>query len=173
MKRVLVIGCSAAGKSTLARQLGEKLGVEVIHLDQHLWKPGCQLLPREQEHEIIRPMIDKPQWVMDGNYTESLPQRLGAADTVVLVDFPRLQCLARALKRLARFTGRTRPDMGGDCTERLNLAFLKWIWQYPHKERPVLLDLIRQHAPHAELITLRSQPEIDRWLDLLPEPNSS
>jgi adenylate kinase family enzyme len=40
MKRVLIIGSGGAGKSTLARTLGERLGIEVIHLDVHFWKPG-------------------------------------------------------------------------------------------------------------------------------------
>ena len=39
-RRILVIGAGGSGKSTLASRLGETLGVEVIHLDQHYWKSG-------------------------------------------------------------------------------------------------------------------------------------
>jgi adenylate kinase family enzyme len=165
MQRVAVIGCSAAGKSTLARQLGEKTALDVIYLDQLFWKKGCKLTPPDQEDAILQPLLHKSKWVMDGNYTESLPQRLRAADTVVLVDFSRLRCLARAMKRLIHFKGKARPEMSADCPEQLNFKFLKWIWQYPHKERPVLIELIRAYGYHANLITLRTQREIDRWLD--------
>jgi len=33
MRRVAVIGCSGAGKTTLARALGRSLGIEVVHGD--------------------------------------------------------------------------------------------------------------------------------------------
>ncbi len=35
MRRVAVIGCGGAGKTTLARRLGEALGSPVIHGDLH------------------------------------------------------------------------------------------------------------------------------------------
>ncbi len=38
MKRVMVIGCCGAGKSTFSKKLGEHTNLEVIHLDQHYWK---------------------------------------------------------------------------------------------------------------------------------------
>ena len=38
MERILIIGCSGSGKSRLARQLGQKLGLPVVHLDQLWWK---------------------------------------------------------------------------------------------------------------------------------------
>ena len=48
MERILVIGCPGAGKSTLSRQLGEKLGLPVIHLDRLFWKPGWVESTREE-----------------------------------------------------------------------------------------------------------------------------
>ena len=40
MERVMIIGCGGAGKSTLARKLGEKTGLPIVHLDQIWWSPG-------------------------------------------------------------------------------------------------------------------------------------
>ena len=37
MQRVAIIGSCGAGKSTLAKSLGEKLDLPVIHLDAHYW----------------------------------------------------------------------------------------------------------------------------------------
>src|SRR4051812_38243430 len=114
MERVLVIGCSGGGKSTVARRLGELLGVEVIHLDKVLWKPGCKLVGPHEEPGEIEDLLERPRWVIDGNYTASLPMRLMRADTVVVVDFPRVVCLGRVMKRLWQHWGRTRPDMGAN-----------------------------------------------------------
>ncbi|MGI4789951.1 MAG: hypothetical protein ACRYFS_14005 [Janthinobacterium lividum] len=46
MKRAAVIGPGGAGKSTLARQMGEKLALPVVHLDVVYWHEGCGLLAR-------------------------------------------------------------------------------------------------------------------------------
>ena len=48
MRRIAIIGAGGAGKSTLARQLGEVLGIEVIHLDALFWKPGWVDTPRDE-----------------------------------------------------------------------------------------------------------------------------
>jgi adenylate kinase family enzyme len=83
---------------------------------------------------------------------------------VVFVDFPRWVCLVRAMKRLAKWSGRTRPDMGQGCPEAFNWEFLKWIWRYPREERPVLLQQIREHGRHLEIVSMGSQREVDRFL---------
>ena len=40
MRRVLVIGCPGAGKSTLTRALAETLGLPAVYLDRLWWKSG-------------------------------------------------------------------------------------------------------------------------------------
>src|SRR5262249_31329751 len=135
-------------------------------LDKLLWKPGCQLTPPEQEPNELREVLDRPRWILDGNYTASLPQRLQVADTVVVIDFHRLRCMAGALKRLLKFRCRTRPDMGAGCPERLDFAFLKWIWDYPNKERKTLLSHVRNFGPHTHVIYLRKPAEVERFLSL-------
>jgi adenylate kinase family enzyme len=164
MDRVVIIGCSAGGKSTIARDLSDILGIEVIHLDKVLWKPGCRLSDPQEEPDALRELLGRPRWIMDGNYTASLAMRLSDADTVVFIDFSRWRCLARAIKRLFRFRGKTRPDMGANCPEQLNLDFLRWIWNYPHSERLELLRHLREHGSHTTIVQLRSPKEVERWL---------
>ncbi len=40
MDRIVIIGCSAGGKSTIARELSQILGIDVIHLLRHLREHG-------------------------------------------------------------------------------------------------------------------------------------
>jgi adenylate kinase family enzyme len=166
MNRILVIGSSAAGKSTVAREISELLGVELIHLDKELWKPGCRLSNPDEEREVVARLLElRDRWVMDGNYTESLKMRLERADSVVWVDFSRPRCLLRAMRRLLQFRGRTRPDMGAGCPEEFNLHFIKWIWRYPHDERPKLDRLVAAHGPHVTVHHLRNPRHVRDFLE--------
>src|SRR5690606_37268782 len=40
MQRIVILGCSGTGKSTLAQAIGARLGLPVVHLDSLFWKPG-------------------------------------------------------------------------------------------------------------------------------------
>ncbi len=52
MKRVVIIGPGASGKSILARQLGQITGLPVIELDKVFWQPGLVDTPRDQWVEL-------------------------------------------------------------------------------------------------------------------------
>jgi len=41
-RRILVLGCGGAGKSTLAVELGRVAGLPVVHLDRLFWLPGWE-----------------------------------------------------------------------------------------------------------------------------------
>ncbi len=134
MQNVLVFGSSGAGKSTFARQLGERLGIEAIHLDAAFWKPGWVESNDEEFREKVAALAARDRWVMDGNYSRTLDLRLPKTDTIIYLDIPRHVCVWRVAKRVGRTYGRSRADLGEGCPEKLDLAFLKWVWDYP-KER--------------------------------------
>ena len=79
---------------------------------------------------------------MDGNYLRTLPRRLERCDAVLFLDYPRRLCLFRALRRILRWRGRTRPDMAEGCPERLDPAFIRWIWDFHRTQRPRVLELL-------------------------------
>ena len=82
MERIMIIGCGGSGKSPLARQLGEKTGLPVIHLDQIFWSPGnWNHLERDAFDELLRQELEKPQWIMDGNFDRTMPARIAKCDT--------------------------------------------------------------------------------------------
>ena len=90
MERIVIIGCGGAGKSTLARQLGEKLRIPVVHLDKLFWRPGWVQVPKEEFDALLRAELAKEKWIMDGNFDRTIPERLARCDTVIYLDFSRL-----------------------------------------------------------------------------------
>ncbi|MGH9842177.1 MAG: hypothetical protein ACREEM_25785 [Blastocatellia bacterium] len=111
MRKVLVIGSGGAGKSTFAKCLGERLHIEVIHLDMLYWNPGWIETPKAEWLRAVEELVKRDAWIMDGNYSGTLDLRLKACDTVIFLDLPRLTCLWRVLKRVVQYRGRRRPDM--------------------------------------------------------------
>ena len=142
MRRVLVLGCPGAGKSTLARSLGEALSLPVVHLDKLWWKSGWINRTEGEFDALLDAVLLGEEWVIDGNYLRTLPRRLERCDAVVLLDYPRQVCLFRALRRILSWRGRTRPDMAADCPERLDGEFVRWIWEFHRTQRPQVLELL-------------------------------
>jgi adenylate kinase family enzyme len=167
MKRILVIGSGGAGKSTFARKLGGMLGLEVLHLDKFYWKSGWIEPPKQEWQHIVRQLLERETWVMDGNYSGTLARRIEACDTIIFLDLSRRTCMWRVCKRALQYFGTSRPDMAQGCHERLSLQFLAWLWSYPTRSRPKVLELLRAHHHNKRIIHLRSQREIDAFLNTL------
>lgn len=169
MKRVLVIGGSGAGKSTLATALAEKTGLPLIHMDVVFWKPGWVETPDDEFVPRIEELAAKDAWIMEGNFSRTFPIRMPRADTIIMVTRPRWLCLLRAIWRSIKYFGRTRPDLGDGCPERLDLEFYKWIWNFPIRSVPKNLYAMASLGAHAEHVFIRSDREAAEYLESVGE----
>ncbi|MCP4323325.1 MAG: DNA topology modulation protein [Alteromonadales bacterium] len=140
MKKVAIIGSGGSGKSTFSILLGKELDLPVYHLDKLYWKPGWSKTPNDQWSEIQKSLCKNDSWIIDGNYKSTLDIRLEACDTVIFLDVNRFKCIYRAIKRT--LTSNTRPDMAEGCEERFDMEFIKFLWDYPNKTRPIVMDKI-------------------------------
>lgn len=165
MNKIILIGSGGSGKSTLAKRLGEKLNKEVYHLDALFWKPNWVGVSRDEQIEVQNELVQKEEWIIDGNYGGTMDIRLHAADTIIFLDINRVICVYRAFKRMVKYRNKTRPDMGAGCPERLDFNFLKWIWDYPKKKRPEIVQRLDQLANEKNVIVLKSPKEVQLFLD--------
>ncbi|MBO5079031.1 MAG: DNA topology modulation protein [Oscillospiraceae bacterium] len=166
MQRIVIIGCGGAGKSTLSRQLGEKLNIPVVHLDKLFWKPGWMEMPKDEFDILHDQEISKDQWIIDGNFNRTMPERIARCDTVIYLDFSRFACLWGVAKRVLTTYGTVRPDMGEGCPERLDMDFLKWVWNYNRNKREKNYQLLNQ-ATHARIIVLKNRHQVKEFLKAL------
>ena len=104
MRRVIVIGCGSARKSTLARRLAVRL------------------------------------------------------------QLPRAVCLRRALLRMLRNHGRIRPGLPLGCPERLDVEFVRYIWDFPHTHRQRIVTAIERFGRHLRVVGLRGDRDADDFL---------
>ncbi|HET9364546.1 MAG TPA: adenylate kinase [Candidatus Angelobacter sp.] len=149
MKRVVILGRGAAGKSTFARRLGEITKLPVIELDKLFWQPGLVPTSRDQWIAVQQRLVRQERWIMDGDLGpyDAVATRLQAADTIIFLDFSLLRCAWCALRR-----SRERAD------------FWRWLLAYRRKSRPILMDAIARHAPNAKLHILSGPKEVRRFL---------
>lgn len=163
--KIQIIGYSGSGKSTLARKLGEKYGLSVLHLDSVQFLPNWEIRPTEDKQRIVEEFLDANDgWVVDGNYAQlSFMRRLREADEIIIMDFGRITCLWRAIKRYYTYKNTTRPDMGEGCNEKLDWAFVKWIlWESrTKKSREGNKKLAKHFADKVRII--KNQRRLDRY----------
>ena len=170
MKRVLVIGSGGSGKTTFARRLARSTGLPLFCLDSFYWLPNWQKRSDGEWLTIVRELVAGERWIMDGNYGGSLDLRLEACDTVFFLDFPRLTCLRRVLKRQLTHLGQRRPELPAGCRERLDPEFLAWIWTYAARRRPAILERLSSLEGRKAIHVFRSGPEIDAHLSSRADP---
>jgi adenylate kinase family enzyme len=125
INKVLILGPIASGKSTLSVHLGKYLGLPVYHLDNLFWEPNWEIPSSEKWDRKKRWLFEKEQWIMDGNYINSLPDRLKLADLVIYIDCPTYICVIRALRRFYGEDGSKYLAKG--CGNSLSLNFMKKI----------------------------------------------
>jgi adenylate kinase family enzyme len=141
VQRVLIVGRGGAGKSILARQLGEVTGLPVVELDTQFWQPGLAAADPVRWAACQGELLRRDTWVLDGDlgpHDDALDVRLRAADTIIVLDFTFLRCAWRTIWR-----GRERAD------------YWRWVWAYRRQSLPKMMQAIRQDAPHAKLYVLR------------------
>jgi adenylate kinase family enzyme len=167
LKRIMVIGASAgAGKSTFARQLGEKTGIEVHHLDVLYWKPGWVESGLKEFSDAQREIVKKNQWIIEGNYSNTFEIRAAACDTVIYLEVPLYLCLYRVLKRWVTNLGKTRPDMAAGCREKMDRKFIGFIvTTYGPRKRKMNERLDRFEAEGKKVIVLKNRLDIGSYLE--------
>jgi len=149
VKRAVILGPGGAGKSTLARRLGECTGLPVIELDQHFWSAELRPLASDEWRRRQSELVQAAEWIADGNLGpyDVLEPRLRMADTVIVLDVARWRCVWRSFRR-----------------SRERLVFWKWLWTWRRRSRPRVLAAIAAYADHAVVETLTSPAAADRWL---------
>ena len=154
MKRVAVIGCGGAGKTTVARALALHTGLPLVQADPIVYADGHNARPEVEWQPELNAHADRDAWVIDALKLSLLEHRLRRADTVVFVDVPRRWC----------FLGVAQRD--GLRAER-NHEFMRWIWDFPRTVRPRIYELLERHAGDTRVVVLRSRRGARRFLATL------
>ncbi|WP_047979827.1 P-loop NTPase family protein [Ornithinibacillus contaminans] len=166
MKKITILGNPGAGKSTLAMQLGHLLDIPVYHMDAIYWKPGWKAIDEAElisQHDEI---LKQDSWIIEGNYSVTLPKRLEDADTVIFLHYTTIKCLYGIIKRRIQYHNKTRPDIGKGCPERLNLEFILWTKNYNKNKVPKLYQKLLK-TTNTDIHIFRYRKQLTTYLESL------
>ena len=162
MRRVNIIGCPGAGKSTFARKLSEKTGLELFYLDMIWHKPDKTTVARDEFDLRLNEIFERDTWIIDGNYLRTMERRLSECDTVFFFDLPTEVCLEGAASRV----GKKREDMPWVETE-VDEDFLRRILDFNKDQKPKIHEYLEKIKSENEIIIFKSRGEADVFIDSL------
>jgi adenylate kinase family enzyme len=170
---VAVIGGSCTGKTTLSRELAQRLDVPHVELDALHHDAGWQEAPAEVlQARVDAALAAAPDgWVVDGNYHGKIGISVVArADTVVLLDLPHRVALRRVLWRTAsRVVTRKELWNGNRETLRNALSRDSIVWWVVRQHGTYEKKWVPRLAVLADVsvVRLRSPREVRAWLETL------
>ena len=159
MKKVIVIGCPGSGKSTVSRTLHNKTGIPLYHLDMMYWNADKTTVEKSVFLERLSDVLEKDEWIIDGNYSSTMKLRMAACDTVIFLDYPLDVCLDGIRER----RGKSRSDMPWIETEE-DSEFIEFIKNYNEQQKPKVLELLKKYSDK-NIIILESREQADAFLN--------
>jgi adenylate kinase family enzyme len=160
MQRIIVTGCTGSGKTTLARQLAQRLRIPAIDLDDLHWGPNWTPVPLAEFRAKTDQASAQPAWAISGNYRIVRDLLWPRADTLIWLDYALPLVFYRLMKRTISRIITGELACNGN-RESLSAAFGKdsiilWLFKtYWRRKRdtPILL----QQPEHTHLNVLRFQ----------------
>ena len=159
MKKVIVIGCPGSGKSTVSRALHNKTGIPLYHLDMMYWNADKTTAEKSVFLERLSTVLEKDEWIIDGNYGSTMELRMAACDTVIFLDYPLDVCLDGIRNR----RGKPRSDMPWIETEE-DEEFIEFIRNYNEQQKPKVLELLEKYSDK-NIVILESREQADAFLN--------
>jgi len=175
-KRIVVIGTTSSGKSTLAKRLAEKIGRDFIELDALHWEPNWT----EAKIEVFRERVEKATcsqaWVVAGNYHVVRDLIWPKAEAIIWLDYPLPLLFWRLLTRTIR-RWVTREELWNGNREKLWWHFKLWSEEslfhwlfktYWRRKREYPLLFSQPENSHLKIIHFTKPSQTENWLSKVP-----
>lgn len=172
-KRIVVIGTTASGKSTLAKTLAGKFGYAFIELDALFWEPGWEQANLFDFWERVEAAIEPDAWVVAGNYSRVRDLIWERAEAVIWLDYPFRIAFWRLLVRTIR-RAVTREELWNGNREKfwrhLKLwseeSLFHWLFKtYWRRKREIPILFSLPGYEHLKKFRFKHPRELEDWLE--------
>lgn len=183
-KRIVVVGTTSSGKSTLAKQIADILNLDFIELDALHWEPNWQEADPIDFYIRVENAIKSGAWAVAGNYSVVRDLIWERAESVVWLDYPFHIVFWRLFTRTIR-RGWTQEELWNGNREKFwphlkiwsQESLFHWLFKtYWRRKRETPALLSRPEYEHLKLIHFQHPREAEAWLaalkhDLPAEPS--
>jgi hypothetical protein len=183
LKRIVIVGKTGAGKTTLATQLADRLNLTNVELDSIAWQANWVNPPKHEIRERADEAFPVAScWIADGNYIRSVQDIVWVrADTLIWLDYSLRVALPRVLRRtIGRVVKRKELWNGNRETLRHHLSFglnqnlFLWTIRMHKQHRNDFPALFEQpEYSHLNVLRFRTPKETEQWLRGLPNGKES
>ncbi|HET7145489.1 MAG TPA: AAA family ATPase [Anaerolineales bacterium] len=171
-KRIIVIGSTSSGKSTLANRLAEKISADFIELDSLHWEPNWVEAPDELFRERIEKATSSQVWVVAGNYHVVRDIIWPRAEAIIWLDYPFHIVFWRLLTRTIRRVVTREKLFSGNVENgwmHLKLwsqeSLFHWLFKtYWRRKREYPMLFALPENTHLQVIHFKQPKEAEDWL---------
>lgn len=154
-KKIIVIGCPGAGKSTFSRKLHNVTQIKLFHLDALYWNKDCTHITRKELIAKQKEIFKLDSYIIDGNFKSTLEMRIKEADVVFLFDLPTEICIEGAKNRKGN-----KPEM--PCELPSNDELIAFIKNFNADVMPIMKDLFQKYS--SNVIAFHSHKQADDYI---------
>ncbi len=127
-RKIVIVGISAVGKSTFARELAVKTKLPLVHTDAFMWKPGWNYIGDDATVNELNGASSMSEWIIEGYISQEARQFVfDRADTIIYHDYPSIVAVCRYIQRWLRHRKTPRPELQGS-PEKFSFKFLMLVW---------------------------------------------
>jgi adenylate kinase family enzyme len=170
MERIVVVGTTGSGKTTIARQISKTLDLPCVELDAIHWLPNWTELPQDEMAARVAEVVKGDRWVIEGGYSFVRDLIWPRADTLIWLDYPFGIVFGRLFRRTVRrsITGET---LWPGCRESFGKAFssdsiLLWCIKTHQRNHRKFTELVkRPEYAHLDVLRFRHPREADAFID--------
>ena len=174
-KRIIIIGTTSSGKSTLAERFADKFNYDFIELDALHWEPNWTEAPQEVFHERLQQAIQAEAWVIAGNYSTTRSITWPKAELIIWLDysFPRVfwQLTRRTFTRWwtqELLWGTNRENLWNHMKLWSDESLFHWLFKtYWRRKREYPQIIEKPEHKHLKSIRFKNPKETEQWLNSL------
>jgi adenylate kinase family enzyme len=169
MDRIVIVGSTGSGKTTLAGELSRLVEAPHIELDALNWGPNWSAASEEVFRARVVQAMSADRWVVDGNYQVVRDLVWPRADCIVWLNYALGVILTRLVCRTVRRIATAEPCCNGN-RESLRMALSKesillWAVQtYGRRRREFPALLAEQAAAGTTIVVHKTPAETNAWL---------